>query len=674
MERADIVEKTQTVPEEHVHEATSLDRSTAIDELFQQQATERDRAKREALLHRIQKLTVERVMFAPIMDNRGLIDVGARVAEHTINSIPLHPFPSLEAHILKGWERATCNVRRSFSCVWDRFANRPYTWSQRRKGELRMRWKWFGLLMLAMLAVLSVAPCRAGAPTGQPQGTLTVAVATFGNERWLPETYPGAEDVVLKPMMENLLSRDARSGELIPLLAERWEVMDGGRTWKFYLRKGVPFHGGHGEVTAEDVKYTFATIAKEGSANGLAPEFRQITSMEVTDPYTLTIRFARPFVIFGNRVTQGLFASSAFIHAKHYRDTVGDEGVDRHPIGTGPWKFVEHIRGDRIVYEAVENHWRAVPHFKRLVFLKVPEPATRMAMLRAGSVDVIETGGEYAEELKKVGVRMLVMPNTAWVWVILGGQWPGQPTYDANVPWALPDAERARKVRLALNLAVDKHAIIQQVLGGLGTPAGAVNFYPADPWASPEVLRPYPYDPARAKALLGEAGYPNGFEVTLNLTAWPGRGFLPDVGEAVATYWEKIGLKVKRRPVDRAVFSADFRKRSYAGVALAYAGPIIAPEPWELFVRLAYSKAAAHLLLEHPTLDAFIERLGAEPSYEARVRIMREELGPWLYEYMPAVSIGATHSIAGVGQKIGEWPLIPGHMGLHNWEYITRTR
>jgi len=543
------------------------------------------------------------------------------------------------------------------------------------------------------LAVLSLAAClfplavsvAQTAPTGatvsaqgrqalpRPEGTLTVAVATFGNERWLPELYPGAEDVVLKPMMENLLSRDVKTGQLIPMLAERWEVLDGGRAWKFYLRRGVLFHGGQ-EFTAEDVKYTFATIAKEGSANGLAPEFRLITSMDLADPYTITIRFAKPFVTFGNRVTQGLFASSAFIHSKPYRDQVGDAGVDRQPIGTGPWKFVEHIRGDRIVYEAVERHWRATPQFKRLVFLKVPEPATRMAMLRAGNADVIETGGEYAEELKKVGVRTLIMPNVAWVWVILGGQWPAQSTYDPRVPWALPDAERARKVRLALNLAVDKRAIIQQVLGGLGTPAGTVNFYPTDPWATEALVQPYPYDPARARALLAEAGYPNGFEVTMNLTAWPGRGFLPDVGEAVATYWEKVGLKVKRRPVDRAVFSADFRKRSYAGVTLAYAGPIIAPEPWELFVRLAYTKAAASLLGEYPKLDEFIERLGAEPRYEERVRIMREELGPWLSEYVPAVSIGSTHSIVGVGPQIGDWPLIPGHMGLHNWEAVTRAR
>jgi ABC-type transport system substrate-binding protein len=109
-------------------------------------------------------------------------------------------------------------------------------------------------------------------------------VATFGNERWLPYLDPGAEDVVLKPRMETLLSRDAKTGELIPLLAERWEVLAEGRAWKFHLRKGVPYHGGHGEVTAEDIKYTFAAIAQEGSANGLAPEFRLITSIEIADP------------------------------------------------------------------------------------------------------------------------------------------------------------------------------------------------------------------------------------------------------------------------------------------------------------------------------------------------------------------------------------------------------
>jgi len=526
------------------------------------------------------------------------------------------------------------------------------------------------ILALVVTALLWV-PAQAPGQAAKPEGTLTVAVATFGNERWLPHLYVGAEDVVLKPLWENLLSRDGK-GNLIPMLAERWEVADGGRTWKFYLRKGVRFHGSGPELTAEDVRFTFASIAKEGSANSMAPEFRMVKSMEVEGPYTITVRFDKPFVTLGNRVTHGLFASVAYIQSKKYIESAGEQGAERQPLGTGPWKFVEHVRGDRIVYEAVENHWRATPHFKRLVFVKVPEPATRMAMLRAGSADVIEIGGEYLDELKKVGMRTITMPNTAAIWVILGGQWPTKPTYDPKVPWAQPDAERAKKVRLALNLAVDKKAIIERVLGGVGTPVGTVNYYPTDPWISDALLKPIAYDPTRAKTLLAEAGYPNGFEVTMNLTAWPGRGFLPDVGEAVATYWEKVGLKVKRRPVDRAVFSADFRARSYPGVALAYAGPIIAPEPWELFIRISHTKSAVHLLVEHPKLDGFIERLGAEASAAERTRIMRDEMGPWLNEYMPGVAIGATHSIAGVGPKVADWPLIPGHMGVHNWEYVGR--
>ena len=528
--------------------------------------------------------------------------------------------------------------------------------------------RWVGVLVVVLCVYLGGAP-----PTRahQPEGTLTVAVATFGGERWLPSQYVGAEDIVLKPLYDNLLSRDPQTGALTPLLAERWEMLEGGKAWRFHLRPGVPFHDGHGEVTAHDVQFTFAQIAKEGSVNALAPEFRRITRMDVSDSHTITLYFDAPFVTFGHRVTQGLYASVAYIQPQQYTTAVGEAGVERHPVGTGPWRFVEHVRGQRIVYEAIANHWRVVPHFQRLVFLRVPDPATRIAMLRAGDADVIEIGADYAEALQKAGLRTLIMPHTAWVWVVLGGQWPTRPTYDPTVPWALPDNDRARKVRLALNLAVDKDAIIQQIFGGLGTPGGTVNFYPTDPWTTAALAIPLPYDPQQAKVLLAEAGYPQGFAVTMNLVAWPGRSYLPDVGEAVAMYWEQVGLTVTRRPVDRAVFAADFRTRSYAGVALAYAGPVLAPEPWELFARFTHSKAAVQLLLEHPTLDGYVDRLGTEPNAAERLRIMQEELGPWLQTALPAVSIGPTHSMAGVGPRVGTWPLIPGHTGLHNWEYVT---
>src|SRR3989441_7133567 len=237
---------------------------------------------------------------------------------------------------------------------------------------------------------------RSETPVGRadaPVGTLTVAVATFGNERWLPHLYVGAEDVVLKPMYENLLSRDPKTGELSPMLAERWRVADGGRTWTFYLRKGVQFHGGVGELTAEDVRFTFATIARDGSANSLAPEFRLIKSMEVENPYTITVRFEKPFVAFGNKVNQGLFASVAFIQSKRHVETAKEDGAERQPVATGPWKFVEHIRGDRIVYEAVEHHWRAPPHLNLPVVSKVAVSTLRVDHVRGGGLHGVEVGG-----------------------------------------------------------------------------------------------------------------------------------------------------------------------------------------------------------------------------------------------------------------------------------------
>src|SRR4029434_7286266 len=111
-------------------------------------------------------------------------------------------------------------------------------------------------------------------------------------------------------------------------------------------------------------------------------------------------------------------------------------------------------------------------------------------------------------------------------------------------------------------------------------------------------------------------------------TPWPGRGFLPDVGEAVATYWEKVGIRVKRRPVDRAVFDSDFRARAYSEVALAYASPLVAPEPWEVLYRAGYTKAALCLFVEHPKLDEYIDRLAVQPGYQERGAFRGRRRGP----------------------------------------------
>src|SRR2546428_7495051 len=149
---------------------------------------------------------------------------------------------------------------------------------------------WVALLIVTLpLWVAGPVLGQAPKPQGRaaaPVGTLTVAVATFGNERWLPHLYVGAEDVVLKPMYENLLTRDPKTGELSPMLAERWKVADGGRTWTFYLRKGVQFHGGRGEVTTGGVKFTLATLAPKGAAHSPAPAVPPLHSLAIEGPST----------------------------------------------------------------------------------------------------------------------------------------------------------------------------------------------------------------------------------------------------------------------------------------------------------------------------------------------------------------------------------------------------
>ena len=525
------------------------------------------------------------------------------------------------------------------------------------------------LLALATTSYLLVVPPGAAA---KPEGTLTVAVATFGNERWLPNLYVGAEDVVLKPMYENLLSRDPKTGDLTPMLAERWQVLDGGRTWKFHIRKGVRFHNGT-ELTAEDVRFTFTMIAKEGSANSLAPEFRAIKSMEVEDSHTLTVRFEKPFVVFGNKVNQGLFASCAFIQSKRHIETAGEQAAERQPIGTGPWKFVEHVprrphrlrgggqplAGDAELEAAGLQQGAGARHAHGHAARRLGGRHRDRGRVRRRAEE-----GERAHDRHAQRVLDLHHPGRA---VADQGHLRSQGPVGAARRRARPQGAAGAESR---RRQASHH--VSGCWAGSAPSSAPWLAYPADPWATEALKKPLPYEPAKARQLLAEAGYPNGFDVTMNLTAWPGRGYLPDVGEAVATYWEKIGIKVKRRPLDRAVFAADFRARAYSGVTLAYAAPLVAPEPWEVLYRGGYTKAALNLFIEHPKLDELIDRLAVQPSYQERVRIMRDELGPFLSEYIPGVPIGAAHVIVGVGPKIGDWPLIAGHMGFHNWEYVTR--
>jgi peptide/nickel transport system substrate-binding protein len=531
----------------------------------------------------------------------------------------------------------------------------------------------FPVLVLALVALAGlVAAWRPAAVDAKdPRGTLTIAVATMANESFLPDATPGAEMVFSNYMFEHLVRRDPETGQNLPMLAESWEMRDGATAWVFKLRRGVKFHGGFGELTCEDVKYTFAKAARPGTAN-TTPFLKKLKEVQCPDPHTAVVRLGSAHPMMLNEVNSGVFAQVTYIQSRKALER-GDDAANRHPIGTGPWEFVSHTFGDRVEYKAVRDHWRKTPEFERLVLLKVPEAATRIAMVAAGQVDIAEVGVDFVKELKAARVETRAIPEFASVGITLGGMWPdrGPGTSKPNLPWAPLDDERARKVRLAFNLAVDVQAIRDEVFGGFLAPTAATMFFPGKPWTP--ALKPYGYDPARARELMKEAGHPGCFEFSMLMVTWPGRGYGPRVGEAVASMLEKnLGCRITREPMDRAIFSRHFGARTYPGKALAYAFPQTGTEPWEIWIRVGHSKAAAQISgFEHPVTDDFLDRISREPNPAARAKLQRE-MAEWMYRQVPRIEIGGTVALFGVSRRVGSWPLVPGQGIPHHTEYITR--
>ena len=502
-----------------------------------------------------------------------------------------------------------------------------------------------------------------------PAGELRVAMATFGNERWLPGSSAGAESTAFHSILENLLTRDPETGGNIGELAESWDIRDGGLTWEFRLREGPQWHNGNGPVTADDIQFSFERYAAENSSNARAGVFRKIGGYEVLDPQTIIVNFKNPEILFGGDLNSGI-PGTQYIYPKNYIEEVGDEVADVEPIASGPYKLTNHDRGIRIDFEALEGHWKLTPAFANMSFLKIVENSTRVAQLRAGSVDIIDIGVDFANELKAANVEIKSVPGFASVGITLGGQWPTKETYDPTVPWALPDADRAYKVRKALALAIDKEAVLDVALGGLGQANVALPFYfQGEPWTLPE-FEPIGYDPDQARALLSEAGYEGCWEFTMNLVPWPGRAFLPAVGEAVATQWEaNLGCEITRRPLDRAVFATDFRERTYPGVALPFAMPFVGREPWQLLRLATHIDGPVMLAYEDRKFSDYLDELGATADFDKRVTLL-QEMGRHMYSQLPRIEIAEVFGIFGVGDKVKRWETAPGNGFIHNTAYV----
>jgi len=370
-------------------------------------------------------------------------------------------------------------------------------------------------LVLVPLALALLSLADAAGVAAAPEGTLTIAMHFTPVTRWLD---PAEGESTITPYLmlyalhDGLLKPMPGVGSG-PSLAESWSMSKDMLGADFTLRANAKFHNGD-PVTAEDVKFSFERY-RGGAAKVLKDGVKEI---QTPAPNRVRFVFKEPWPDFP--AFYGTFVASAgWVVPKKYMEQVGEEGFRKAPVGAGPYKFVSFKPGVELVLEAFEGYWRKVPSAKRLVFKSVPEATTRFAMLKRGEIDVAYLlDVPQAQELKRdPSFKVAFSGGIASFYLDYFDMW------DPKSPWA------DRRVRLAASHAIDRRALNEAETLGQSRPTGG--FVPRNlEFALP--LEAHAYDPATAKQLLAEAGYPQGFDAG-DLHPFPP---YTSVGEAVADF------------------------------------------------------------------------------------------------------------------------------------------
>jgi peptide/nickel transport system substrate-binding protein len=459
-----------------------------------------------------------------------------------------------------------------------------------------------GLWLLALGALAGAAGITGALAQEPAKAQWVVAVADEADTMDPPGSPAFTAEQYMFHIYDGLTGVEGKDLKPVGLLAERWENVTP-TTWRFHLRKGVKFHNGD-PFDAEDVKYSMAVYLDP--KNRRYSYAQAIQRVDVRDPYTVDIVTSKPS---GPLLTN---LARLFILPRT-RDKIGLETFAQKPVGTGPYKLTEWVRDQRLVLDANDGYWRGAPSPKRLLFRPIKDPGTRAAELRTGGVDIIVAPPVPQLDMLDKGETQ-VTP-------VKGGRILIFPFHVKQPPFDNP------KVRQAANLAVNREAIVRTVLGGHGVVlagplvAGWLGYDPAVP--------PYPYDPARAKQLLAEAGYAQGFDTKWAISSGV---FLKDteIAEAVASQLRQVGIRVSLVPTDRAKIQKDAIDGTFQGITSVAWGT-----QFESDLMLSWFLTRPHLttpkildLLEAGRAEVDVEK--RRPIYQDVYRSAREE-ALWLF-------------------------------------------
>jgi peptide/nickel transport system substrate-binding protein len=304
-----------------------------------------------------------------------------------------------------------------------------------------------------------------------------------------------------------------------PSLATEWRALDD-TTWELKLRQGVKFHNGD-SFTAEDVQFSFARVLNPETKSPQYGNIRGVKEIKIIDEHTIHLLTDKPFPLLLERLV--FFP----IIPKRYFEKVGAQAfADHAPVGTGPYKFVEWRRDQYLQLERFTDHWRGPAPIKNFIIRVIPETSTQIAELKTGGVDIVrQLPPDLIPELK---AHPRTYVSTA----------PILRTHYVALDMRSPPFDK-KEVRQAANYAVDRQAVIDRLMGGLGKIVPTVinpMAFGFDP-----TVEAYTYDPKKAKELLKQAGYPNGVDITLH--AGISYAFLRQIAEAIAEMLSEVGLR-----------------------------------------------------------------------------------------------------------------------------------
>jgi ABC-type transport system substrate-binding protein len=403
---------------------------------------------------------------------------------------------------------------------------------------------------VAVAPTATPVPKAAATPTpaptipAKPKVTrLILSLTTPPHETNRPWLTSGSGLVQHNPMFDTLIGVDVKTGEYKPtMLATKWQMSPDGKAWTFWLREGIPFHFGFGNFTARDVEHGMKRMTAKEAIQTNTPFYRKLLGpFQIVDDQQIVFNLTRPELTMDHLISEW---RQEPMMSKAQWDKEGDDGMEKRPAGTGPYRFKERQLGAFTRYERVENHWRKTPDFAELQLNWVPEAATRLATLLAKEVQIADIPTDLEKQAHARGMKTInsTFPGIM-TYIGLGGQYYSTPEkFDPNVPWT------KREVREALNRAINRKELNATIFGGRGTPMLVTGFHPAVSVTNPEWEKQfeakYGYDPAKAKKLLTEAGYPNGFKIKMYSFLLSGFPELPDTVDALALYWKAIGLDV----------------------------------------------------------------------------------------------------------------------------------